>query len=195
MFMKVRFVTPLVLAPLVLVTTAMGQTLSTPAYNGSGAAVNNYTNYQVSTNFNSALGQNPGTALGNGTNNGTVMRPGTNALGQPATALGQTAPAIGQPGSNALGQQNTTAIGQQGTTAIGQQGSGTAIIPPGTVAVGNQATNGGAGTITNGYIVNGDGSVTALPGAGSTALTPGGTNSGAGASQTNSFQTNRFRNP
>jgi hypothetical protein len=104
-----------------------------------------------------------------------------------------------------LGQRRNTAIGQQGTTAIGQQSSGTAIVQPGTTTgptpfgagnndinpsgnvtpgVGIQTTNGPApaGTITNGFIVNSDGSKTALPGAGSTAITPGGTNTGTGGS-------------
>src|SRR6476620_8747990 len=83
-----------------MLLNARAQTFSTPAYNGSGAAVNNYTNYQVSTNLNNSLGQNLGTSLGTslGTNNGTVARGGTTALGQPATALGQPTTAIGQPG-------------------------------------------------------------------------------------------------
>jgi hypothetical protein len=222
--MKTRFIFPkfTALCALALTTNVQAQTFSTPAFNGSGAAANNRPNTQVSTNFNSGVSQNSGAALGTsvGTNTSSVVG-GTNALSQPATALGQPAPALGQPtpalGSpatalgqpaTAIGQQGNTAIGQQGTTAIGQQGSGTAIIPPGTNALnpsgtainpsGNVtagASNPATGTITNGFVVNGDGTVTALPGAGSTAITPGGTNSGTGTSPPNFFQTNSFRQP
>jgi len=265
--MRTRFFLPQLvgLCALALITNVQAQTFSTPAFNGSGAAVNNNPNNQVSTDFNSSLdqspagqnpsvGQNAGTAPGTGlgTNTGTVNGADTNALdqpttapGQPATALGQRgtalgqrapgqagtalgqrtpgqagtalgqpAPAISQQRSPALGQPGT-AIGQQGTTAIGQQGTGTAITPSGTTTagtpsgttpavtpsvtvttgVGTQPAKGVPGTITNGFIVNSDGSLTALPGAGSTAITSGGTNTGTGVSPTNFFQTNTFRNP
>ena len=192
------------LAIVTIASTAGAQTFSTPAYNGTGAAASPYTNHQTSTNFNSSLGQNLGTALGTslGTNIGTATTPGNPALGQPTTVLGQ---------------QGTTALGQQNTTAIGQQGVGTAIIPPGTTnaassttgsaltpgVAGQASTNPPAGTITNGFIVNSDGTVTALPGAGSTAAGNfGGTNTGAGSSvQTPGqgvvpqTQTNSQRNP
>ena len=145
---------------------------------------------------------------------------GVCALALITNAQAQTgpAPAIGQQRTPALGQRGSTAIGQQNTTAIGQQGSGTAIMPPGTNAgvppfvftndinasgnvtpgAGNQTPHGPPGTITNGFVVNSDGSVTALPGAGSTAITPGGTNGGTGVSQPsqpNIVQTNTFGNP
>jgi hypothetical protein len=184
---------------------APGTSLGTNTDTVSGAGTN-------------ASGQ-PGTALGQRApalgqrapgQAGTAL--GQRAPGQAGTALGQPAPAIGPQRAPALGQQNNTAIGQQGTTAIGQQGGGTALVPPGpatgptpfgaannninppgtvTPGVGIQTNNLVPGTITNGFIVNSDGSLTALPGAGSTAITPGGTNTGTGVSPKNVFQTNQ----
>jgi hypothetical protein len=135
---------------------------------------------------------------------------GVCALALITNAQAQTgpAPAIGQQRTPALGQRGSAAIGQQNTTAIGQQGSGTAIMPPGTNAgvppfVFTNDIN-ASGNVTPGagnqtpHGVNSDGSVTALPGAGSTAITPGGTNGGTGVSQPsqpNIVQTNTFGNP
>jgi hypothetical protein len=160
-----------------------------------------------------ALGQRApgqaGTALGQRASPGQA---GT-ALDQPEPALGPPAPAISQQRGSALSQRRNTATGQQGSTGIGQQGSGTAIMPPGTAigpmpfgagnnlnpagnvtpGVGYQPTKPAAGTITNGFIVNNDGSKTALPGAGASTIPPGGTNTGAGGSPKNVFQTNTFQ--
>jgi len=111
------------------------KTFSTPAYNGTGASGNTYTNYRTSTNaLNPRFDRNLGTALGTslGTNLGTSIGVPTNALGQPATA-------IGRPGTTALGQQGTTAIGQPGTTAIGQQPT-TAYWPARHKAIGQQGS-------------------------------------------------------
>src|SRR5689334_21156537 len=105
--------------------------------------------------------------------NGTVLTPGAPAItpGAPAItpgvntaivppgpanpAAGPTTNSIVPQGTGTIGQQGNTAIGQQGNTAIGQQG----IVNPGAQGRSSGATNG-----PNGFIVNPDGSVTALGG-------------------------------
>jgi hypothetical protein len=84
------------------------------------------------------------------------------------------------------------------TPALTPFGAGNNNVNPSgkvTPGVEIQPTKPVPGTITNGFIVNNDGSKTALPGAGSTAITPGGTNTGTGGTSKNFFSTNTFRNP
>jgi hypothetical protein len=110
----------------------------------------------------------PGTPALNPGVNTAITPPGTNNPASGAATNGivpQGTGTIGQQGNTAIGQQGNTAIGQQETTGIGQQG----IANPG--AQGSPKPNG--------FIVNPDGSVTAVGGTAGTTL--GGTNTGAAA--------------
>jgi hypothetical protein len=102
----------------------------------------------------------PGTPAINPGVNTAITPPGTNN-----PAAGAATNGIVPQGTGTIGQQGNTAIGQQGTTGIGQQG----IANPG--APGRPTPNG--------FIVNPDGSLTAVGGTAGTAL--GGTNTGAAA--------------
>jgi hypothetical protein len=116
-----------------------------------------------------------GTVQGNGTAltpSAPAITPGAPAINQaPNTAImpqtnnpagGAVTNGIITQGTPTLGQQGNTAIGQQGTVAPGQQG----IVNPG--SPGRPAPNA--------FIVNPDGTVTALGGTSAGAL--GGTNAG-----------------
>lgn len=102
----------------------------------------------------------PGTPAINPGVNTAITPPGTNNLGAGAATNG-----IVPQGPGTIGQQGNTAIGQQGTAGVGQQG----VANPG--APGRPTPNG--------FIVNPDGSLTAVGGTAGTAL--GGTNTGAAA--------------
>lgn len=142
----------------------------------------------------------PNSNLGTPSANGTVSgQPGT-ALGQPGTALGQPGTALGQP-NNALGQPNNalgqpnTAITPSGTTnvvmpsgsVVTPSGTTNAFVPGGTVlGTGQNGLQGNAlntTPLTNGFIVNPDGSVIPLTQQGGSSGTGlGATNTGSGFS-------------
>jgi hypothetical protein len=122
-------------------------------------------------------------------------------LGQPSTVLGPPNTALGPP-NNALGQPNTAIVPSGTTTGIVPSGSTTALTPSGTtnsftpggtvLGIGQQPQNGLASTpVTNGFIVNPDGSVIAVPQGAAPGNDLGATNTGAGGF----FRTNRFPNP
>jgi len=160
---------------------------STPAYSGTDLRAPNSTVYAQAGSGAAPAPGAPRTAITPGSSStaippqgsGTALSPGAPAItpGAPAInsapntaimpptnnpAAGATTNGIVPQGTGTIGQQGNTAIGQQGTVGIGQQG----IANP--VAQGRPAPNG--------FIVNPDGSVTAVGGTAGTA--PGGTNTG-----------------
>lgn len=164
---------------------------STPAYSGtdyaqagSGAGAGSGAAAPASGAPRTAITPgNSSTAIQPQPGGGTAISPGAPAItpGTPAinpgvntaiTPPGATNPAAGAT-TNGIVPQGTGTIGQQGNTAIGQQG---------TAGTGQQggANPGAPGRPTpNGFIVNPDGSVTAVGGAAGTTL--GGTNTGTAA--------------
>jgi hypothetical protein len=127
---------------------------------------------------------------------GTALTPGAPAITPGAPAINQTPnTAIMPPTNNPAGgavtngiiSQGTGTLGQQGNTAIGQQGT----VGPGQQGVVNPGSPGRPAP--NAFIVNPDGTVTALGGTAGTAL--GGTNAGAASSGAVSTNTPGLQSP
>jgi hypothetical protein len=144
--------------------------------------------------------------------NGTALGQPSTVLGQPSPSLGQPSPVLGQPSTvlgapntaigqpnNAIGQPNTGIVPSGTTNAVIPSGSTTALAPL-TNSFGQRGTASSIGQVqpgtglaiapvTNGFIVNPDGTVIALPQGGASGL--GGTNTGTGGV----FPTNNLPNP